>query len=82
VHASIDTSLYAELAARFGQVTRLHDHFDDHETHPLHLASGGERDARRLVVPATNTAVARTLTLALRVISPRRICLTTGSAAK
>jgi len=66
VHPSIDEALYPRLTEKLRQLARLHERFDQHETHPLRLRSADEDKPRgRLVVPSTDSAVKRMLTLAL-----------------
>jgi hypothetical protein len=66
VHPSIDDTLYARLTERLGQLARMHERFDQYETHPLRLRSAKEgTERRRLIVPSTGTRATRMMALAL-----------------
>jgi hypothetical protein len=65
VHGAVDGALHEGVVQKLGQIARLSDSFDRHETHPLRLVSPEQTRTQRLTVPATSTAAARTLKLAL-----------------
>jgi hypothetical protein len=64
IHEAVDQSLRERIREKLGQTGILRDNFDRDETHPLRLAAADQR-LGRLTIPAKDTAVSRTLALAL-----------------